>query len=96
MIDSGGELIKVPDPEDSPIKANFGSDLVSPMLGQPKLEGIEPEPEPELEPETRPLVKEIKSCDSDIATYLVRLQEATIEAYPETESRSLKGGSQAS
>ncbi|KAK4858299.1 hypothetical protein QYF36_014136 [Acer negundo] len=41
---------------------------------------------PENEPETRTLVKEIKPPDSEIATYLVKSQEATIEATSEAKN----------
>ena len=74
MFDSGGKLVKVPDPKPTPIKANSGSDLVSYMLNLPKLEGVEPEPE------TRPLVKEIKPLNSTIVIRLSQLQEVLAEA----------------
>ncbi|KAK3225434.1 hypothetical protein Dsin_005296 [Dipteronia sinensis] len=64
------------DPEDSPIKATFGSDMESPMLTHPKFEGVEPETD------SRPLEEDIKLPDSIKATEPVRIQEATIEAIP--------------
>ncbi|KAK4850188.1 hypothetical protein QYF36_004604 [Acer negundo] len=65
VFDSGGGLIEVPNPEPTPIKANAGLDLVSPIkLNLPELEGDEPE--------TRSLVTEIKPSDSEIVTYLTQ------------------------
>ncbi|KAI9200362.1 hypothetical protein LWI28_006609 [Acer negundo] len=79
VFDSGGGLIEVLNPEPTPIKANIGSDLVSPIkLNIPELEGDEPE--------TRSLVTEIKPPDSEIITYLVKTQEATIEATSEDKN----------
>ncbi|KAI9166050.1 hypothetical protein LWI28_025356 [Acer negundo] len=67
------------DPKPTPIKANTGSDLVSPSkLNLSELEGDEPK--------TKSLVTEIKLPDSEITTYLVQTQEATIEATSEAKN----------
>ncbi|KAK2634440.1 hypothetical protein Ddye_029232 [Dipteronia dyeriana] len=71
------ETIK--DPEDSPIKANLGSELESPLLNQPKFEGVDPEIE------SRPLKKEVKPLDSNMTNEPIGIQEATIKATSEIQ-----------
>ncbi|KAK4840167.1 hypothetical protein QYF36_001388 [Acer negundo] len=81
VIDFGNMNVtrKVSDPKPTPIKANTGSDLVSPSkLNLSELEGDELK--------TKSLVTEIKLPDSEITTYLVQTQEATIEATSEAKN----------
>ncbi|KAK4834994.1 hypothetical protein QYF36_003616 [Acer negundo] len=58
VFDSGG-LIEVPDPDDSPIKANSGSDLMSPMLNLNELKGVEPEASNTFDSTTKKSVREV-------------------------------------
>ncbi|KAK2656722.1 hypothetical protein Ddye_009774 [Dipteronia dyeriana] len=65
------------DPEDSPIKANHGSELESLLLNQPKFEGVDPETE------SRPLKEEVKPLNSNMTNEPIGIQEATIKATSE-------------
>ncbi|KAK4859495.1 hypothetical protein QYF36_006371 [Acer negundo] len=59
IVFDSGELIEVPDPEYSPIKANSGSDLVSLMLNFPELEGVEPKASTTLDFTAKKSVREV-------------------------------------